>query len=151
MSKNKKIYCGVDELKSNQKLGTPKECAELKQVRYYGLKKINKDILEEFKGISVVSAQKEQKLYKMFGRTKAEIQLIKNEISDYKQENNYKKLYKKELKDLEEKLKKKKNELNKIIEKMDKLENEEENKKNYKKDSKKTSKKSSKKSTKKSN
>ena len=102
MSKNKKIYCGVDELKSNQKLGTPKECAELKQVRYYGLKKINKDILEEFKGISVVSAQKEQKLYKMFGRTKAEIQLIKNEISDYKQENNYKKLYKKELKDLDD-------------------------------------------------
>ena len=149
MSKNKKIYCGVDELKSNQRLGTAKECAELKQVRYYGLKKINKDILDEFKGISVVSAQKEQKLYKMFGKTKAEIQLIKNEISDYKQEHNYKKLYKKELKDLDDKLKKKKNDLNKIIEKMNKLENDEENKKKSKKSSKKESKKKSKKKSKK--
>ena len=149
MSKNKKIYCGVDELKSNQRLGTAKECAELKQVRYYGLKKINKDILDEFKGISVVSAQKEQKLYKMFGKTKAEIQLIKNEISDYKQEHNYKKIYKKELKDLDDKLKKKKNDLNKIIEKMNKLENDEENNKKSKKSSKKDSKKSSKKKSKK--
>ena len=149
MSKNKKIYCGVDELKSNQRLGTAKECAELKQVRYYGLKKINKDILDEFKGISVVSAQKEQKLYKMFGKTKAEIQLIKNEISDYKQEHNYKKLYKKEIKDLDDKLKKKKNDLNKIIEKMNKLENDEENNKKSKKSSKKDSKKSSKKKSKK--
>jgi hypothetical protein len=118
---NKKIYCGVDHLKSNQRLGSAKECAELKQVRYYGLQKIKKNIIDEFKGISVVSSQKEQKLYRMFGKTKAEIQLLKNELTDYKKEHNYKTLYKKEIKILEDKIKKKKEELTKIIEKMNKL------------------------------
>ena len=142
MSKNKKIYCGVDKLKSNQRLGSSKECAELKQIRYYGLKKINKNIIDEFKGISVISSQKEQKLYKMFGKTKAQIQLLKNELSDYKKEHNYKKLYKKEIKNLEDKIKKKKEELNKIIEKMNKLEElYNDDKKSSKKASKKTSKK----------
>ena len=151
MSKNKKIYCGVDELKSNQRLGSAKECAELKQIRYYGLKKINKNVIDEFKGISVVSAQKEQKLYKMFGKTKAQIQLLKNEINDYKKEHNYKTLYKKEIKNLEGKLKKKKEELNKIIEKLNKLDevNNDDKKDSKKKSSKKDVKKSSKKKSKK--
>jgi len=154
MTKNKNIYCGVDKLKSNQRLGSSKECAELKQIRYYGLKKVSKKIIDEFKGMSVVSAQKEQKLYKMFGKTKAQIQLLKNELSDYKKEHNYKTLYKKEIKNLEGKIKKKKEELNKIIEKMNKLDelyndDKKTSKKSSKKDSKKSSKKDSKNTSKK--
>mgnify|MGYP003704357577 CR=1 FL=1 len=119
--------------------------------KYYGLKKINKNVIDEFKGISVVSAQKEQKLYKMFGKTKAQIQLLKNEINDYKKEHNYKTLYKKEIKNLEGKLKKKKEELNKIIEKLNKLDevNNDDKKDSKKKSSKKDVKKSSKKKSKK--
>jgi len=125
--KSKKIYCGVDKLKSNQKLGTPKECAELKQVRYYGLKKINKELVEEYKGIPVESDAKILKLAKKRGGLRGKIEKIKEEIDDYKDEPDYKrnKTFQKAVKELEEGLKKSKEELSKIIKKIKEVEEKE--------------------------
>ena len=125
--KSKKIYCGTDKLKSNQKLGTAKECAELKQVRYYGLKKINKELVEEYKGIPVESNAKILKLAKKRGGLRGKIEKIKEEIEDYKDEPDYKrnKTFQKAVKELEEDLKKSKEELSKIIKKIKEVEEKE--------------------------
>jgi len=125
--KSKKIYCGVDKLKSNQKLGSAKECAELKQVRYYGLKKIDKDLVEEYRGIPVESDAKILKLAKKRGGLRGKIEKIKEEIEDYKDEPDYKrnKTFQKEVKKLEEDLKKSKEELSKIIKKIKEFEEKE--------------------------
>jgi hypothetical protein len=125
--KSKKIYCGVDKLKSNQKLGTAKDCAELKQVRYYGLKKINKELVEEYKGIPVESDARILKLAKKRGGLRGKIEKIKEEIDDYKDEPDYKrnKTFQKAVKELEEDLKKSKDELSKIIKKIKEVEEKE--------------------------
>jgi hypothetical protein len=141
MSKTKKIYCGVDELKNNQRLGTPRECAELKQVRYYVLKKIDKKYIDEYKGISVESDKRQSKLIKMIVGVRADILSIKDEISDYKDEPDYKKFYVDDVKKLMEKMKKKKEELSKLIQKFKDYEERENEKEKEKKKSKKKSKK----------
>lgn len=119
-SKKKKIYCGIDDLKENQKRGTVKECAELKQVRYYGLKKVEKDVADEYKGIPVESELRGKRLAKMLGSLRGRIDKIKEEIQDYKEEDDYKKnkTYQKAVKKLEEELKQLKEKLVKTSQKM---------------------------------
>ena len=124
--KNKKIYCGVDKLKENQKLGTAKECAELKQVRYYGLKKIKKELVEDNKGMPVKSKGKIKKLIQKRGLLRGKIEKNKAEIEEYKDEVDYKKdkELQKKVKELEDELKKYKEELKKVIIKLKELEKE---------------------------
>jgi len=42
-----KINCGINDLKKGERRGTMKECADKGQIRYYGLKKIDKRTLEK--------------------------------------------------------------------------------------------------------
>jgi hypothetical protein len=114
--KQKTVYCGVDKLKENQRLGTAKECAELKQVRYYGLKKINKKIVDENKGMPIKTEARISKLTKKRGGLRGRIMKIKDEIEDYKNEEDYRKnkSYQKAVKKLEEELTKLKEELIKV-------------------------------------
>jgi hypothetical protein len=42
----KNAYCGVLKLKKNQRRGSMQECANMGEVRYYGLKKIDSKLLE---------------------------------------------------------------------------------------------------------
>lgn len=118
--KEKSIYCGVDDLDKNQRRGTALECAELKQVRYYGLKKVSKDIANEYKGIPVESKMKEKRLIKMMGALKGKLELYKEEIKAYKEEDDYKKnkSHQKEVKILQQKLEKDKEAYNKIVKKI---------------------------------
>ncbi len=118
--KNKKIYCGIDELGKNQRRGTAKECAELKQVRYYGLNKVSKDIADEFKGIPVESELKERRLAKMLGALRGKIEKCKEEIQDYKEEDDYKKnkTYQSAVKKLREEIKEANEKLIKVSKKM---------------------------------
>lgn len=44
------IYCGINKVPKNKRLGSMKECAEKKQVSYWGLKKIDTRVLENAKG-----------------------------------------------------------------------------------------------------
>ena len=116
MSKKElKIYCGVDKLKSNQRLGTAKECAELKQIRYYGLKQVSKKIVEENKGMPVQSEARLLKLSKKRGGLRGKIMKIKDEIEDYKNEEDYRKnkTFQKAVIKLENEMKELKKELSK--------------------------------------
>ena len=114
--KNKTVYCGVDKLKTNQRLGTAKECAELKQVRYYGLKKIDKKFVDDNKGLPVQSEARLLKLSKKRGGLRGKIMKLKDEIEDYKNEEDYRKnkSYQKAVKKLENEIKKLKEELSKV-------------------------------------
>jgi len=124
--KSKKIYCGVDKLKENQKLGSAKECAELKQVRYYGLKKINKDLVEDNKGMPVKSKGKIKKLIQKRGMLRGKIEKNKVEIEEIKEDVDYKKnkSLQATVKKLEDELKKYREELKKVILKLKELEKE---------------------------
>lgn len=62
----KEVYCGVAKLKKNQRLGTAEECAQKNQIRYYGLKKIDPDILNVKKEVDI-SKVREKLLAKVYG------------------------------------------------------------------------------------
>lgn len=135
VKKSKQIYCGIDDLKENQKRGTAKECAELKQVRYYGLKKVTRDVADEYKGIPVESELREKRLAKMIGSLRGKIDKYKEEIYDYKEEDDYKKNknYQKAVKELEEKLKESKEKLTKVLKKLKEFKEKKTSKKGSKK------------------
>jgi len=40
------IYCGIKPVPKNKTLGSMKQCANAQQVRYYGIKKVDKKLLE---------------------------------------------------------------------------------------------------------
>lgn len=48
----KKVSCSVKELKKNERRGTMEECAEKKQVRYWGVKKVDNIVLGKLTGKS---------------------------------------------------------------------------------------------------
>lgn len=45
-TQKKKPYCSIGEVPKGQKRGSMKECADMKQIRYYGVKKIDSRTLE---------------------------------------------------------------------------------------------------------
>jgi len=55
------IYCGIGELKGNQRLGTKEECIKKNQVRLYGLNKITKDDIENVKNVKNVKKKSSSK------------------------------------------------------------------------------------------
>lgn len=40
------IYCGIGKVPKNKRIGTMKECADANQIRQYGIKKVDKKLLE---------------------------------------------------------------------------------------------------------
>jgi len=117
--KTKQVYCGIGSLKPNRKQGTSSECAELKQIRLYGLKKVTRETADEYKGIPVESKLREKRLAKMIGSLRGKIDKYDSEINDYKEEDDYKKnaKYQKTVKDLEDKKKESKDKLTKVLKK----------------------------------
>lgn len=53
-----KIYCGIGRVPKNNRLGTAEECALKRQIRYYGLQKVNLNDIA--KGKTRLDKQKEQ-------------------------------------------------------------------------------------------
>ena len=54
------IYCGVSKIPKGQKRGSMKECAEKGQIRYYGIKKIDKKTMELAKNKDVIPETREK-------------------------------------------------------------------------------------------
>jgi len=46
MDKTKKIYCGLGEIPKGKRRGTMHECAKLNQIRFWGLKKVDKKVAD---------------------------------------------------------------------------------------------------------
>jgi len=51
--KKLKIYCGIDETPKNSRIGSMKECADAGQIRYYGLHKIDKRVVNSSIKVSI--------------------------------------------------------------------------------------------------
>ena len=49
MTKDKKYYCGIYKIPENKRRGTMKECIMSSQVRYYGIKKVDKRLIDASK------------------------------------------------------------------------------------------------------
>jgi hypothetical protein len=62
---DKKIYCGTNKPTKNQRIGSLKECAEKKQIRYYGLKKIDKKTVDNALRKDVIPETREQLLLRL--------------------------------------------------------------------------------------
>ena len=77
------IYCGIGKPPKGKKIGSMKECAEMGQVRYYGIKKVDKklidNILNEKKRKSSSAGKldaKKQTLFESFVVLKAKIKKL---------------------------------------------------------------------------
>jgi hypothetical protein len=89
-----KIYCGIGEVPKKSKRGSMEECVKLKQVRYYGLKKVDPRLINygiEIQKGKATRAELSKKKAGLSGKIKKYMKMIIKE----KKNNNEKK--KKEL------------------------------------------------------
>ena len=143
-----KVYCGIGKIPKNQRKGTMKECAEKKQVRLYGLYKIDPQLVNP----KAKPSSKEKKMGKndiraMIFKFKGRFQRLKAELEAAKTDKD-----KKRIKNEMEETKKEHNHYTMVIKKMgdkDKITIKMDTKKGTKKDTKKGTKKDTKKDTKK--
>lgn len=148
-----KVNCGVRPLKKGERRGTMQECVDKKQIRYYGIKTIDKVLLNEVLGKKKPEkADTELKTNELRGKMTGMISKVKR-LRPY-QESAKKKGDTKDAERLEKEinqLKAKFNKLKVLLVKREKEEKEENEKKDKekkdkeKKDKKRSSKKSSKK------
>lgn len=92
-----KIYCNIGDIPKGHKRGSMKECAEKKQIKYYGEKKVDRKII-----ISILDKKKSKKnpqkelddikvnLASMVGKIKNITRKIENE-DDKKKKKQYEK------------------------------------------------------------
>ena len=128
-----KIYCGITEVPKGQVRGSEEECYNLGQVRYYGKKKISKNVIQKKK----LSYKKHRKsILVEIAKNRGKIRKLK---IDYERHNNPEK--KKPFKEEGEKLIA---DNKKLAKKLEKLDEEYDQKTKSKELSKKSSKKKSK-------
>ena len=95
---SKGIYCGAGPVPKKQKLGTMKECAESKQIRYWGVKKIDPKMLEYSKNFGknkTTTLQLQKKIVVMrskIKKIKEDIKYEKNKDKKAEMQANVKKL-----------------------------------------------------------
>lgn len=84
-----KIFCGITQpIPKGYKLGSMKECLEQKQVRYYGLKKIDNKLVESMNNNKSTKLELISKMSSLRGK----IDRLKKEIDASKNTNEKKKL-----------------------------------------------------------
>lgn len=135
------IYCGVGKVPKGKKVGSMIQCAEKKQIRYYGIKKIDQRIIDNIVLHNNKNSDRRQKIISKMMKTSGKIKKLERKIMAEKDVESKNKL-KKELTTLKEQLSETRKEL-KVIEDKRKLSRS-------KKSSKKSSRKSSKRSLKRS-
>lgn len=117
-----KLYCGADKLPKNSKYGTMKECSEKKQVRLYGIRKIDSKTLALSQKESNIPDSRDA-LIKMMTSLRGEIGRYKGRYETTKEttpEDKIKKLeYYKLWQAADKKLKKVLPKLKKVMEKTD--------------------------------
>lgn len=103
------IYCGIGKIPKSSRLGSMKECAEKKQIRYYGVKKVDSKLIEATKTKKKKSdygleSPGRRKLLSAMGSLRGKIKNIKRRIESEKNKDKKKDL-ETELAELNDKLK----------------------------------------------
>jgi hypothetical protein len=84
-----KVFCGITQpIPKGYKLGSMKECLEHKQVRYYGLKKIDSKLVESMNDNKATKLEIISKMASLRGK----IDRLKKEIDASKNANEKKKM-----------------------------------------------------------
>lgn len=99
-----KIYCSIGNIPKGSKLGTMKQCAEMNQVRYYGIKKIDSKLLEAIKKGSKEKESKTKLLISIAG-LRGKVKNLKGKIEAAKTKEAKEK-HNKELKAVQDELQK---------------------------------------------
>lgn len=74
-----KVFCGISQpIPKGHKLGSMKECLELKQIRYYGLKKIDNKLAES---INIKKESKKDIMIKLAG-LRGKLSKLKRDIDN---------------------------------------------------------------------
>lgn len=84
MSKN--VYCGIGPVPKNSRLGSMKECADKKQIRYYGIKKVDPKLVEVAIGNENNKGERE-KVFKEIAKNKGKVKKLRDKISATKEKN----------------------------------------------------------------
>lgn len=77
MVDNNNMYCGIGPVPKGKIRGTPEYCIQTNQVRYYGLKKIDKNLLKTSKGSTTDLTKEKLKLRKIQDEAKILINEVK--------------------------------------------------------------------------
>ena len=93
----KQVVCGIGKVGKNQKLGSMKECAEKKQIRYWGVNKVDPKILELAKKGSKRGESRKSIILKMVG-LRGKLTKLRKEIAATKDKKEKDKLEKKKAK-----------------------------------------------------
>ncbi|ANB50765.1 hypothetical protein [Powai lake megavirus] len=72
------MYCGIGKIPKGKIRGTPEYCIEANQVRYYGLKKIDSNLLSMSKGRKTDLVKQQLKLKRIEDDAKILIKEVKN-------------------------------------------------------------------------
>jgi len=72
------MYCGIGNLPKGKTRGTPEYCIGVKQVRYYGEKKIDPDLLKHAKGTTTSLLKEQLKLKKIESDAKILIREVRH-------------------------------------------------------------------------
>lgn len=88
---SKKIYCSIGPVPKGSKLGTMKECAEMNQIRLYGLKKADPKLIESIRKSSKRGETRDKLGIKMIG-LRAKVKRLNKEISAEKDKKKKDKL-----------------------------------------------------------
>lgn len=111
------IYCGIGKIPKKKKLGTMRQCAEKKQIRYYGVKKLDPIQLKIALGNENKKAQKTRnKLIKEMGSLRGKVKLAKAK-------RNNKKLTEQEKAQVEKKVQEAVDKLNETVREFNNVEN----------------------------
>jgi hypothetical protein len=102
-------YCGINNVPKGKHRGSMKECAEKGEIRYYGIKKVDKRLVEGVKAKKYKKLNKTQMFAKK-GELRGKIKTLKDKIKSEKDESKKDKLKEegkrllRELKQIEETL-----------------------------------------------
>lgn len=96
--KGSDIYCSVGNVPKNKRRGNMKECVENKQIRFYGIKKIDAKLLSK-----IIKDKKQSKTLETLKEKEAKYSAkLKNTLKDYEKENKKKVKNEKLLKELKD-------------------------------------------------
>ncbi len=71
------MYCGIGNVPRGKIRGTPEYCVQVNQVRYYGLEKINENLIKNAKGKTSSIVKEQLKLKEIEEKAKALINEVK--------------------------------------------------------------------------
>ena len=93
----KQVVCGIGKVGKNQKLGSMKECAEKKQIRYWGANKVDPKILELAKKGSKKGESRKSVILKMMS-LRGKLTNLRKQIAAEKDKKEKDKLVKEQAK-----------------------------------------------------